>query len=152
MVIWFQVVNTTAVNVSLPYTAASCLNGSNHEALFALANSSSITLIKMGHLATSITTSILKPFTYVSRLLSGIIPSVLKGNTVQENEDSTASIKLQPVGGDVLVLALSKGLKTFYMLLCLLFSLILLCCQVLSFLFFKVWNYEYGLLPHKSVA
>ena len=108
-------VNTTAANVSLPYTAASCLDEDNHEALFALANSSSVTLIKMGHSAASITTSILKPSTYVSRLLSGIIPNVLKGNTVQENEDSTASIKLVSVGGDVLVLALSKGLVAIHL-------------------------------------
>ena len=109
---YHQVVNTTAANVCLPYTAASCLIGEGHEALFALANSSSISLIKMGYSAGSVTTSILQPSTYVSRLLSGIIPNVLKGNTVQENEDSTASIKLQcSPGGDVQVLALSKGLK-----------------------------------------
>ena len=40
---------STASNVALPLTAASCLLGGNsHEALFALANTSSITLVRMG--------------------------------------------------------------------------------------------------------
>lgn len=107
----FQVINSTATNISLPSTAASCLGGNGKEALFALANPSSISLIRMGQSPSAVATYTLQPSSNLSRLLSGYLPTVLRGNSSQENEDTTASICLLPTNDDVLVTALSKGLK-----------------------------------------
>lgn len=107
----YQVINSTATNVSLPTTAATCLSTGSKEALFALANPTSISLIRMGQLPSSVVTYTLQPASNLSRLLSGYLPTVLRGNTSQENEDTTASICLLPTNDDVLVLAVSKGLK-----------------------------------------
>ena len=102
-----QVINSTAASVTLPYTASSCLiDGSANEALFALANSSSITLIRLGNPG-AISTSVLQPSSFASRLLSGFIPSVLKSTT--QDEDATSSVTLQSFANDTLVFTLSKG-------------------------------------------
>jgi len=107
---------STAANVALPLTSASCLVGaSGHEALFALANTSSITLIRMGMNASAITTSTLQPSSNLTRLLTGYLPNVLRGgggSGGSDSEDTTAGLALLPTaGGDILVAALSKGLK-----------------------------------------
>ena len=107
----YQVINSTATNVSLPSTAASCLAANGKEALFALANSSSISLIRMGQSPSAVTTHNLQPASNLSRLLSGYMPTILRGSSSAENEDTTASISLLPTNDDVLVLAVSKGLK-----------------------------------------
>lgn len=106
-----QVINSTATNFSLPSTAASYFSGKSKEALFALANTSSISLIRMGQSPSAVTTYNLQPSSNLSRLLSGYLPTVLRGSSSQENEDTTASICLLPTNEDVLVLAVSKGLK-----------------------------------------
>ena len=108
---------STAANVALHLTAASCLVGaSGHEALFALANTSSITLIRMGMNASAITTSTLQLSSNLTRLLTGYrLPNVLRdggGSGGSDSKDTTAGLALlSTAGGDVLVAALSKGLK-----------------------------------------
>ncbi|KZS06139.1 Nuclear pore complex protein Nup160 [Daphnia magna] len=106
-----QVINSTTTNVSLPSTAASCLSANGKEALFALANTTSISLIRMGQTPSAVSTFNLQPSSNLSRLLSGYLPTVLRGTSTQENEETTASICLLPTSDDVLVLAISKGLK-----------------------------------------
>ena len=107
----YQIMNSTTTNVSLPTTAASCLFGNGKESLFAVANPSSISLIRMGQTASAVTTSTLQPSSNLSRLISGYLPTVLRGSSTHENEDNTASLCLLPINDDILVLALSKGLK-----------------------------------------
>ena len=107
---------STASNVALPLTAASCLLGGNsHEALFALANTSSITLVRMGIQASAVTTSTLQPSSNLTRLLTGYLPNVLRGagsSSNSDSEDTTAGLALLPTANrDVVVAALSKGLK-----------------------------------------
>ena len=107
-----QVVNSMATNISLPCTAASCLAGSGHGAVFAVANPTSISCIRMGQSPSSITTHTLQPSSNLTRLLSGYLPNVLRGGSSQENEETTSSLALLPTKSDeILVLALSKGLK-----------------------------------------
>lgn len=103
--------NSSTTSVSLPSTAASCLSANGKEALFALANNTSIYLIRVGQTPSAVSTYNLQPSSNFSRLLSGYLPTVLRGTSTQENEDTTASICLLPTSDDVLVLAISKGLK-----------------------------------------
>lgn len=106
-----QVINSTATNFSLPSTSASYFSARSKEALFAVANISSISLIRMDQSASAVTTHNLQPSSNLSRLLSGYLPTVLRGSSSQENEDTTASICLLPTSDDVLVVAVSRGLK-----------------------------------------
>lgn len=109
-----QVISSMATNISLPYTAASCLAGSGQGAVsvFAVANPTSISCIRMGQSPSSISTHTLQPSSNLTRLLSGYLPNVLRGGSGQENEETTASLALLPTNSDeTFVLALSKGLK-----------------------------------------
>ena len=105
-----QLANSTTVNTPLPYTSASCLIGSKNDALFALANNSLISLIRIGQLPGSVATWTLQPAS-ITRFFSGFIPSMLKGSSTQDGEDATASVALETVNDDVLITALSKGGK-----------------------------------------
>lgn len=107
----YEVNSSIATNVTLPLTAASALSADGTEALFALANPGNITLIKMGPSPGPITTQTLQPASNLSRLLSGYLPNVLRSSSTQESEDTSASIAFLPVADDILVVALSKGLK-----------------------------------------
>lgn len=107
----YEVISSVATNATLPLTAASSLSSDGAEALFALANPNNITLIRMGTFSGQVTTHILQPASNLSRLLTGYLPTMLRGSSTQENEDTSASIAFLPTHGDVLVVALSKGLR-----------------------------------------